>query len=90
MPDMELARRVREHFEDVIFWPAGLSFGLKQPPLAPDALPFGFGFPEIVSRHGGDLARFVPRRKPDCYAREEWAAVNWASGPKPASVDALG
>ncbi len=49
--DMQLARRVGEHLEDIVFRPAGLGGDLEQPALAPDALPFRFGFSKIVSGH---------------------------------------
>ena len=49
MADMELAGRVGKHLEDVVFWPAGLGLDLEEPPLAPAALPFRFGFSEIVA-----------------------------------------
>src|ERR1700687_5845333 len=51
MPDMELARRVWEHFKNIIFRPRRVLTRLETPALAPLALPFRLGFPKIVTRH---------------------------------------
>jgi hypothetical protein len=49
MAGMKLAGRIRKHFQDVIFWPPGLSGNLEEPLLAPAALPFRFTFSKIVA-----------------------------------------
>src|SRR5216683_7301865 len=49
MPDMELARRVWEHFKNIVFWPCRVLTRLETPALAPLALPFRLGFPKIVT-----------------------------------------
>jgi hypothetical protein len=52
MPDVEFARRVWEHFKNIVFRATWLGANLKEPALAPNALPFCLAFAEIVSRHG--------------------------------------
>src|ERR1700733_4335645 len=53
MADMQLARRIGEHFEDVVFWPRRVLPRLEAPALVPAPLPFRFAFPEIIPRHVG-------------------------------------
>jgi hypothetical protein len=49
MAGMKFARRIWKHFQDIIFWPPGLSSNLEEPLFAPSALPFGFTFSKIVA-----------------------------------------
>src|SRR6266851_5112315 len=51
MADMELAGRVRIHFQDIVFWSPGFGGDFKEPLLAPAALPFRFAVSEIVACH---------------------------------------
>ncbi len=55
MADMEPSRRIGEHLQDVVFRPCRVLDGAEGAALVPDALPPGFGFPEIVSRHGAGV-----------------------------------
>ena len=51
MPDMELARRIREHFKHIIFRARRVLTRLDTSAFMPLALPFRYVFPEIVTRH---------------------------------------
>src|ERR1051326_8239740 len=51
MPDMELARRIWEHFKNIVFRTRGIFARRETLAFAPLALPFRLGFPEIVTRH---------------------------------------
>ena len=53
MADMQLARRIGKHFEHIVFRPAGFGGDFEQPALAPNPLPFRFGFSKIIARHHG-------------------------------------
>ena len=52
MPDMQLARRVREHFEDVIFRPRRILARRERAALLPDPLPFRLVVAKAVPRDG--------------------------------------
>src|SRR5437763_17195233 len=56
MPDMELARGVRKHLEDIIFRPRRILARDEAVALPPDALPFRLVFAKAVARRAGPPA----------------------------------
>ena len=88
MPDMQLAGRVGEHFEDIVFRPPGLGGDLEEPLLAPDALPFRFAFPEIVARHGWGSGHARAGLQAGCACLRRTAIFNSAPPPTRVSVAA--